>query len=72
VVLSVLRAQGLSADLDVPPSQPAIDFMPVVVSLVLLGAALWVILSRRYDDAAQKWAIATVGSIVGYWLHTGT
>ena len=42
--------------------------MAPLVSLVLLGAALWVILSGRYNDATQKWAIAAAGSSLGYWL----
>ena len=43
--------------------------MSALVSVVLLGASLWVILSRRYDDAAENWAIAVVGSIIGFWLR---
>jgi hypothetical protein len=43
--------------------------MQVLVSIVLLAAALLVILSkRRYDARAKHWAYATVGLITGFWL----
>jgi hypothetical protein len=54
----------------VPP--PGIEaWMPVLISFVLLFAAVWVILSGRYSDATQKWAFGAAGSILGYWLNTG-
>ena len=46
--------------------------MPVVITFALLGASLWVILSRRYNDANQKWAFGVIGTIVGYWLNAGS
>jgi hypothetical protein len=42
--------------------------MQIAVSILLLGAALFVILSQRYDDSSKHWAFATVGTIIGYWL----
>ncbi len=45
--------------------------MSVVVSLFALAAALFVILSASYDLDSQKWAYATCGTVVGYWLHRG-
>jgi hypothetical protein len=44
--------------------------MPPIVSLAVLGAALFVILSHGYDDSHQKWAYAAVGIILGYWLRS--
>ena len=41
-----------------------------VVSIVVLIAALFVILSGKYADADKKWAYGAVGTIVGYWLNT--
>lgn len=52
-------------------SATTIDFkgaMAAVITLVLLIAALWVILSKRYQDAEKKWAFGIIGTIVGYWL----
>jgi hypothetical protein len=43
-------------------------FMQVLVSIVLLAAALFVILSKKYDAKAKHWAYATVGLITGFWL----
>lgn len=43
-------------------------WMPVLVSFAVLGSALYVILSKKYDEASAKWAFGTVGLIVGYWL----
>ena len=43
--------------------------MAVVVSIVVLASALYVILSGSYDISSEKWAYATVGTIVGFWLR---
>lgn len=40
----------------------------LVITSIVLTAALFVILSKLYDDSAQKWAFGTVGLIVGAWL----
>lgn len=55
------------------PPEPAFvwteDFlMQMVVSLILLVAALYVVLSRKYPTDSQKWAFGTLGTIVGFWL----
>ena len=42
-----------------------------VITLVLLAASLWIILSNRYDDDVQKWAFGAMGSILGFWLGPG-
>jgi hypothetical protein len=43
--------------------------MAVLVTLAVLGASLFVILSKQYTDKDMKWAFATVGTVLGYWLH---
>jgi hypothetical protein len=43
-------------------------YMPIVVSILVLASALWMILSKRYDANALKWAYGTVGTIIGYWM----
>lgn len=40
----------------------------VLLSVVLLGASIYIILSDTYDDAQEKWAFGTIGSLLGYWL----
>jgi hypothetical protein len=43
--------------------------MQIAVSLCLLGAALFAILSDRYDANTKHWAFATAGTILGFWLR---
>ncbi len=42
--------------------------MQVVISVVVLGAGLYVILSNKYPAETLKWAYGVVGIVVGYWL----
>jgi hypothetical protein len=45
------------------------EWMPVVISLLVLLSALFVILSNNnFADAQQKWAFGVVGTILGYWF----
>ena len=44
--------------------------MRIILSLILLGGALWVILARRYSPADRHWAYGIVGTIVGFWLNS--
>lgn len=46
------------------------EFMPTVVSLSVLVASLYIILSASYGDAQNKWAYGSVGMILGYWLRS--
>jgi hypothetical protein len=39
-----------------------------VITIILLIASLWIILSNRYEADVQKWAFGTMGSIIGFWL----
>jgi len=40
----------------------------VGISLVVLAAGLYVILSKKYSDEVQRWAFGAIGMVVGYWL----
>jgi hypothetical protein len=42
--------------------------MAIVVSVAILASALYVVLSQRFGDAAEKWAFGSIGTIVGFWL----
>jgi hypothetical protein len=42
--------------------------MQIAVSIVMLAAGLWVMLSGHYGDEATRWAAGTIGTVVGYWL----
>jgi hypothetical protein len=47
--------------------RPSIGMLHIL-TLIMLGAALWVILSNKYDDDTQKWAFGTVGTVIGFWF----
>ena len=76
VVLLVLRSapellllplpgfHGTGEDLPLPVR----DVMQIVLSIIVLLAALFVILSKRYPEATAKWAYGSLGTILGYWL----
>ena len=42
--------------------------MPVLVTLAVLGSAIFVILSQKYPAETEKWAYGSVGVLVGFWL----
>jgi hypothetical protein len=42
----------------------------VVISSIVVCAALYVILSSKYSSDTEKWAFGIIGLIVGYWLNT--
>lgn len=42
----------------------------MVITIVLLLAAVYIILSQKYDADSQKWAFGVVGTILGYWMRT--
>jgi multisubunit Na+/H+ antiporter MnhB subunit len=45
------------------------QLMPVIVSLIVILASLYVILSQQFPDDDKKWAYTSVGTILGYWLR---
>jgi hypothetical protein len=42
--------------------------MKILISVVVLGVALYVILAKRYTPRDKHWAYGAVGLITGYWL----
>jgi hypothetical protein len=42
--------------------------MQVVLSLLLVLAALYLILFREDAGDTQKWAFGTIGTVLGFWL----
>jgi hypothetical protein len=42
--------------------------MQITVSLALLGAGLYVILSRQYTPADTNWSYGIIGTVIGSWL----
>jgi hypothetical protein len=44
------------------------DIPRLALSAILLAAALFVILTKRYSPQDKHWAYGTIGTIVGFWL----
>ena len=55
--------------MDEGPNSRLFAVVRVVVSVSILGAALFVILSQRYPDDYAKWAFGVIGVVIGYWLR---
>lgn len=57
-----------------PNADPAMNaplrrlMMQTLVSLVVLGTALFVVWSHIFDAGAKPWAYGSAGMVVGYWL----
>ena len=43
--------------------------MAVFVSLIVLGSAVYIVLSKDYGEPSEKWAFGAIGTIVGFWLR---
>jgi large-conductance mechanosensitive channel len=42
--------------------------VPIVISFVLLAAALYLILAKSYSVQDRYWAYGALGTLVGFWL----
>lgn len=42
-----------------------------IVSFVLLLAALYVVLSKKYDEDTRKWAFSILSMVAGFWIGAG-
>ena len=52
------------------PAGPNYEFIVrAIVSGVLSAAALFVILTKRYEPSDKNWAYGTLGTIAGFWLR---
>lgn len=43
----------------------------VAFSAIIVGVALYIVLSKNYTDEYVKWAFGMIGIIIGYWLAPG-
>jgi len=61
---------GAEAPAPAPPAESSsvIDTMQVAISVVVLGAGLFVVLSKKYEAAEKNWAFGAIGTVVGFWL----
>lgn len=44
--------------------------MQILVSLAILGCALYIVLSHSYTEQEKHWAYGVIGAILGYWLKS--
>ena len=51
-----------------PPSPRAKFIMQIVVSAVVVGAALCIIFTGKFNESDHKWAMEAIGNVVGFWL----
>lgn len=61
------RHLGPAGGVDPPNKVRAI--MQVLVSLAVLGAALYVLLAGGYSETVEKFMTGLIGTVLGYWLH---
>jgi len=78
IVLLTLNYWRVSGPVEVPSPpppgpEPAVSLSyalgtQLVISAVLLIAALFVILAKRYPAQDKHWAYGALGTVVGFWL----
>ncbi len=39
-----------------------------LISMILLTAGLYILLSKKYDSQTEKFATGVIGVLIGYWL----
>ena len=72
VALAMSHARGIARDLTFQQERVfAGCCMEILVSLIVIGSALWVILSGHYSNDTQKWAFGAIGTVVGRWIGHG-
>jgi hypothetical protein len=47
---------------------PTRMIVQILISALLAALSLFVILSDRYGSKQQRWAYATMGALIGFWL----
>lgn len=72
LVLIIWRGLFVALPPDLNPLAPlsvsAVLATQIVISMIVLIACLYIILSQEYESDTEKWAYGAVGIILGYWL----
>lgn len=72
LVLIIWRGLFVALPPDLNPLAPlsvsAVLATQIAISMIVLVACLYIILSRKYESDTEKWAYGAVGIILGYWL----
>jgi hypothetical protein len=45
------------------------EWVEIIISVVLLVASLFIVLSSKYGPTDKHWAYSTIGTLVGFWLR---
>jgi uncharacterized membrane protein len=45
------------------------EWVEIIISVVLLVASLFIVLSSKYGPTDKHWAYGTIGTLVGFWLR---
>ena len=64
------RDRGALLVIEDEPSNVQI-LMQIALSIIVMAASLFIILAARFGPKDKHWAYATVGTILGFWLHGG-
>jgi len=70
-----LPSLRLNVEREKTPPTPGVGarfIMSCIVTTIMLGAALYIILSQSFTEADVKWAYGMVGIIIGHWLSPHT
>ena len=51
------------------PDRSAQITTEVIVTLLILGASVFIILSKEFDAKDKHWAYGSAGAVLGYWLN---
>jgi hypothetical protein len=67
----LLGTSNMLPDADVAMRAPLRRLMmQAIVSLAVLAASLFIIMTHGFDAVSKSWAYGTVGMVVGYWLKS--
>jgi hypothetical protein len=66
--LILLRSRGAARPRTTRSEDGTRTAMQAGISVVILGAGLWVILSGHYTTDSERWASGAIGTVMGYWL----
>jgi len=45
-------------------------FVAITISILVLLAGLYIVLSSEQPEESKKWAFGSIGTIMGYWLKS--
>lgn len=51
-----------------PGAPPTVLATQIAITMIVLVASLYIILTRRYPTDTEKWAFGTIGLLIGYWM----